>query len=198
MRLTLFGIILAVFFAAPAPAIDKNPKDSPSGAYSLDPKHVSVIWSVRHLGLSDFVGRFDAIDARLQWDRDAPERSALSVTIDPARISTRLPDFDKTLAGPDWFDAARFRQITFQSTTIVRTGPNAGAVTGDLTLHGVTRPITLDVVFNGATFNPIERRRAMGFSAVGSLKRSDFGMDRFSGFVGDEVMLRIEAEFLRE
>ncbi len=189
---------LAGPLAGPARAVDVDPESAPAGVYLLDPKHVSVIWSVRHLGLSDFVGRFDRADGRLIWNGAAPEASSLSVTIDPGSISTRLPDFDRTLAGPEWFDAARYPVITFRSTAITRTGPTSGAITGDMTLHGVTRPVTLDAVFNGSTFNLIERRRALGFSAVGMVNRSEFGIDRFSAFVGDGVMVRIEAEFLRE
>jgi polyisoprenoid-binding protein YceI len=202
MRPFLFSLCLFLGLAGPlfgpAHAVDSEPESAPAGVYLLDPKHVSIIWSVRHLGLSDFVGRFDTADGRLVWNGATPETSSLSVTIDPASISTRLPDFDQTLAGPDWFDAERHPAITFRSTQITRTGPTSGTITGDLTLHGVTRPMTLDAVFNGSTFNLIERRRALGFSAVGMVNRSEFGLDRFSAFVGDAVMVRIEAEFLRE
>ena len=198
------ALLGAAFVAAPAFANPiKDPAESPSGTYTLDPTHASVVWKVSHLGLSGYTARFDKIDATLEWNSEDPTASSVSVTIDPMSVSTGYPkteesDFDKKLAtGEDWFNAGEFATITFTSTAVEMTGEDTGTVTGDLTLLGVTKPITLDVTFNGGLMNRFAQKWAMGFSGTTTLSRSEWGFDTYVPTIGDEVTILIEAEFIK-
>ena len=108
---------------------------------------------------------------------------------------TNLAELVKKLVGADWFDAAKFPSATFVSTKVEKTSATKGKVTGDLTIHGVTKPVVLDVTFNGAGQNPIAAVPQLGFSATTKIKRSDFGVAQYIPMVGDEVTLTIESEF---
>ncbi len=165
------------------------------GTYRLDPSHFAVLWKVSHLGFSHFVGRFDRADATLDFDPAAPAAASLTVTVETASLDTRLPDLDSTLRGSGWFDVATYPQAVFRSTAIAITGPATGSVTGDLTLLGVTRPVTLDVTFNGGATNLLTGHYTLGFAATGTLLRSEFGLTNLVPAVGDEVELEIQAEF---
>lgn len=183
--------------------------DAPAGEYKLDKAHASLVFTVSHLGLSDYTARFTGWDAILQFDPDNPETMQVRAEIDPRSLETHYPgddlDFNATIAGEDWLDAGAFPQIVFQSTAIDQTGPAGAAVTGNLTLHGVTRPVTLTINFNGGyagnAMDPAGSR--IGFSARGVLQRSDFGVDLgipepgSSMGVSDRVTFEIEAEFTR-
>lgn len=170
---------------------------APAGAYKLDPTHASVNWSLSHAGLSQYTARFDTISGKLDFDPDAPENSRLTIRIDPASVNTGLPKFDEELSTDGkYFDSGTHKDITFASTTSVKTGENTGRVTGNLTLKGVTKPITLDVNYNGAGKSFGNPGKTLGFSATGELTRSEFGMGYLTNFgIGDTVTLRIEAEF---
>lgn len=179
-----------------APSVD--PERLPAGAWALDAEHASAVWRVRHLGLSWYTARFDTLDASLSFDPASPEAAQLTASIEAASVSTGDPDFDETLRGAAWFDAERHPQIIFRSTRIEVTGETTGRVHGELTLKGVTRPAVLETEFYGGVFNLLEGRRAMGFGADLIIDRNDFGVGQLpAGFIGDEVRVRIEAEFLR-
>lgn len=171
---------------------------APAGNYVLDPTHVSVLWSLSHTGLSQYTARFDQVFGALDFDPANPVNSALDIRIDPKSVSTGLPAFDETLAtSGNYFDADTYPEISFVSTSATVTGENVGTVTGDLTLRGVTKPVTLNVKYNGAGKSFGNPGKTLGFSATGSFLRSDFGMDYLItlGNIGDEITLRIEAEF---
>ncbi|MBI1264629.1 MAG: polyisoprenoid-binding protein [Alphaproteobacteria bacterium] len=196
MRLIASLACLLVCACASAPSIE--PSRLPAGEWALDPAHASATWRVRHLGLSWYTARFDRLDARLSFDPANPGASELTAVIEAASVSTGDPDFDETLRSAAWFDASRHPQILFRSTRIEVTGETTGRVHGELTLKGVTRPAVLETEFYGGVFNLLEGRRAMGFGADLVIDRSDFGVGRLPpGFIGDEVRVRIEAEFLR-
>lgn len=197
--LTTAALTLGLFFAAvPAHA------QVPATTYKLDPTHASVTWKVKHMGLSNYTARFTKIDATLDFDPVDKARSKVSVTIDPTSLKTDYPfpekkDFDTELSmGEDWFNAGTYKTITFESTAVEMTGETTAKVTGNLTLLGVTKPVVLDVVLNGAIEHPISKKPAVGFSATGTIKRSDFGMMKYIPMVGDEVQLLIETEFQAE
>lgn len=188
-----------------ASAADTPYAEMPPGVYSLDETHASLTWKVSHLGLSDYTARFTDFDADLTFDPAAPENSSITASIDPTSIETDYPhpeekDFDKLLIeGEGWFNSGDFPSITFESTTIERTGDNTGTMTGDLTFLGVTKPVTLDVTFNGAmAMQPFSQKPTLGFSATGTLNRSEWGMGTYVPNIGDEVELLIEAEFAME
>ncbi len=181
----------------PAGHQSTDPADLFAGAYRLDPNHVAVLFKLDHLGFSQLVGRFERLDASLDFDPAEPETSRLAVVIDAASLRFGLPDFEATLRGPDYFDTARFPQIRFESTGITVTGPDTGIVTGSLTMKGITQPLALQVTFNGGADNPVGRF-TLGFAASGSLDRRDFDLGRFAPAVGATVTLEIHAEFLRQ
>jgi polyisoprenoid-binding protein YceI len=188
---------LALTACVSPPSLD--PVDLPAGEWRLDPGHASVTWRIRHLGLSWYTARFDRVDASLSFDPANPETAQLTATVDAASVSTGNPEFDQTLRGRGWFDAETYPQIVFISERIEVTSETTGRVFGMLTLKGVSRPAILETEFYGGLFNPLEGRQALGFGADLVINRTEFGVGRLPGdFIGDEVVLRIEAEFLQE
>jgi polyisoprenoid-binding protein YceI len=173
------------------------PAELPAGAYRLDPEHATLLLKIDHLGFSQLVGRFDRFDATLDFEPDNPEASSLTAEIDPASIDFDLPQFEDDLRGPDWFDVARFPEARFASREVVATGENTGRITGDLTVHGVTQPVILEVVFNGGGNSLVTGRYTLGFAAMGTVSRSAFGLGAYAPAVGDAVVLEIHAEFQR-
>ena len=186
-RSFLLSALLAVGVAQAAPT-----------RYDLDARHTQVRFGWSHLGFSHQVGRFDAFDAQFQFDPADPTRSTLSVTIPIASIDTGVAALDEHLRSPDFFDAAQFPTATFRSTKVEATGPKALKVSGELTLHGVTKPVVLDVTINQVGPYPMGGRPSAGFDATATLKRSDFGIDAWKSMIGDEVELRIEVEAVRD
>jgi polyisoprenoid-binding protein YceI len=178
------------------------PAEMPSGVYTLDKSHASVTWKVSHLGLSNYTARFATMDSELNFDAAKPENSSVKATIDVSSIRTDYPatpekDFDKKLSeGTDWFNSKQFPTITFQSTKIERTGETTAKIHGDLTMLGVTKPMTLDAVFNGAYLKkPFADVPGLGFSATGKINRSDWGFSTYVPNIGDSIEIAIEAEF---
>lgn len=174
-----------------------DPARLEGGAYRLDPDHTALLWKVNHLGFTLYVGRFDRVEGSLDFDPEAPAASRLQVIVETASIGSVDPELDSDLRGSGWFDAATYPQIVFRSTAIDVTGKNTGRVTGDLTLHGVTRPMTLDVTFNGGATDIITGKYTLGFAATGTLTRPEFGVDDYVPAIGDEVQLELYTEFLR-
>ena len=192
--ITAIALILSACATPPAKEVTAALK----GNYTLDPTHTRLGWSLSHAGLSNYTARFDTVSGTLDFDSDDPARSMLDIRIDPKSVSTGLPDFDDTLAtSRNYFDAERFPEIRFVSTNIRQFSDTTGKITGDLTLRGITKPVTLDVIFNGAGKSFGNPGKTLGFSATGKFNRSDFGMNyliKLAG-IGDEITLRIETEF---
>jgi polyisoprenoid-binding protein YceI len=173
------------------------PTELPQGDYRLDPQHATILFKVDHLGFSRLTGRFDRFDATLNFDPQEPQAAKLVAVIDPASIDLNLPVFEEELRGPDWLDVEQYPEARFESHTIAITGADTGKVTGDLTLHGVTAPVTLDVTFNGGGDDLLTGVYRLGFAARGSVLRSTFGLGAYAPAIGDEVLVEIHAEFLR-
>ena len=183
------------------PAIAATPA---AGGYVLDKAHTSVSFKVSHLGFSHYTARFSRIDGKLAFDPAKPAAMAVEASIDPLSLELNAPPagFHDELMGKAWFNAAAFPAITFRSTKVEPTGANTAKVTGDFTLHGVTKPVVLEVTYNGgyppSSFDPGGR---IGFSAHGVFKRSAFGIS--AGIpapgttmgVSDDVEVMIETEF---
>lgn len=199
----LLALFTAAIIAAPLQAAEKtSPENMPSGHYELDRGHASLVLKVSHIGLSNYTFRFNDFDVDLNFDAENVENSTVSAQIKPLSIDTGYPfkekkDFDKKLAtGEDWLNVGEFPTITFTSTKIERSGDTTGQMTGDLTLLGVTKPVTLNVTFNGAyESKPFADVPALGFSASGSLNRSDWGFDTYVPSIGDKIDIMIETEF---
>lgn len=176
--------------AAPAPA---TAADLKPGVYKADPAHTKVAWTILHNGFSPYSGIIADVEADLTVAAD-PTKSSLSVTIPLARIITGSTGLDNHLKTADFFDVANFATATFKSTSVVVTGPNTGRVTGDLTMHGVTNPVTLDVTFvRGAPGRGGGQQ--LGFGAKGVIKRSLWGIKYGLPASGDDVQINIGAEF---
>lgn len=178
--------------------------DAPAGEYKLDASHASLEFRVNHIGFSMYTARFDKFDATLHFEPAAPEAMSIAATVDVRSLVLPAPPagFTEEMLGGQWFDAARYPEITFHSSAVERTGPNTARVTGDLTLHGITKPLTLEARFNGGyASNPYDPHARIGFSAHGTVKRSDFGMafglppEGSNMGVFDDVTIVIEAEF---
>jgi len=172
-----------------------DPIDAPAGAYHLDPHHWSVTFDVDHLGYSRFVMRFDRVSADLDFHPDDPARSKLTARIAAASLDTNVSELDELVRGPDLLDSERYPEIVFVSRELHPTGKNTGEMTGDLTIHGETRPVTLAVTYNGGAPNPLTGRYTLGFTATGHFSRSDFGLSHWYPAVGREIRVSIEAEF---
>jgi polyisoprenoid-binding protein YceI len=176
----------------------------PAGAYTVDKAHTSLVFRVSHLGFSTYTGRFTRLDANLQFDPANLAASRVNVTIDPRSIEAdNAPSgFLQSLAGKSWLDAERFPAMSFRTKSVEVTGPGIFRVNGELTLHGVTKPLSLDARYNGGyaghTYEPQAR---VGFSAQGKFRRSDFGVSYGvpapgTDFgIGDEVAVTLESEF---
>ncbi len=193
---TTFVVCLLVAPAAFLSVAWAQAVHAPSGTYSIDPSHTQVIWHVDHMGFSSYAGRFNTIDGTLEFDAETPENSMLTVRIEATSVDVPNAKLQGELVTTPFFNASDFPEITFTSTAITRTDEGTGTVTGDLSLLGVTLPVTLDVTFNGAGPHPFGGFPMLGFSATGNLDRTQWGMDHLAPqIVGAEVSLRIDAEF---
>ncbi|MCC6918607.1 MAG: polyisoprenoid-binding protein [Alphaproteobacteria bacterium] len=199
MRNWISASALMVVLAAPAAA-----QDVPAGAYKLDKHHASLTFTVNHLGFSNYTAQFTSFDVALELDPKNPAAAKLTATIDPKSLDLPAPPegFKDELLGPNWLDAAKYPEMTFTSTKVEVTGEKTATVTGDFTLHGVTKPVTLEVTFNGGYpgMPEMDPQARVGFSAKGVLKRSEFGVaygvpaPGTTMGVSDEVQIAIEAE----
>lgn len=207
LKKMMMAAVAVFLFAAPVSAQENvTPIETlPSGVYKLDKTHASLIWRVKHLGLSNYTARFTDFDIDLVLDTQNIENSKLSAKINPASVRTDYPnsaekDFDKKLSeDADWFNSKKFPTLEFVATKIERTGDNMGRITGNLTFLGVTKPVTLMARFNGGMAeHPFTKKPAVGFSATGTLNRSDWGMNTYIPMIGDSVGFHIEAEFLKD
>ncbi len=185
-----------------APAASAAPV--PAGAYTLDKAHASLLFRVDHLSFSRYTARFTKFDAQLQFDPKKPSASSVKVTVDPRSIDAdgAPAGFMATLAGKEWLDAEKYPQMTYRSTKVESTGGNGLRINGELTLHGVTKPVTLNATYNGGyAGHPFDPHARIGFSARGTLNRSDFGVaygipaPGTTMGVSDAVEIVIEAEF---
>lgn len=211
MRTFLIALLGVTLAACQEPAETTAPAsvapvaaDWPSGAYRIDPSHSTVHFRVNHLGFANYTASFERFNADLTLDPADPEAAQLNATIDARSLALPNPPagFLEDMLGAGWFDTAQFPEIIFRSTRVELTGANTARVTGDFTLHGVTKPVTLDVTFNGGyAGHELDPNARIGFSARGAFNRSDFGM----GFgvppegstmgVSDRVEVIIETEF---
>jgi len=202
-------VIAAAEIAAPAPITIA----APAGEYVSDPNHASVEFKLQHLGLSFYTLKFRTYDATVAFDPANVAASKVTATIKPTDIlagfpgdyvanhpGTKFKSWEEDLAtSTNFLDAKQFPTITFTSTLTAPSGERSAKVTGDLTLKGVTKPITLDVTFSGETAShPFSKVPAIGFSATGTFKRSDFGLDYLTGMVGDDVAVEIEGDFIQK
>src|SRR3989338_1454989 len=176
------------------PGFETSVAELRGGGYTLDKDHAALLFKINHLGFSSFIGRFTAFDASLNFDPENIENSTLEVIVDPASINVNLPEFEEELRGSDWFDVATYPQAVYRTTSFVEAvDEDTFIFAGDLTLHGVTAPVNIEVNFHGGGRNFLTRRYTLGFSASMEFQRSAFGMDNMVAFgVGDDIELEID------
>ena len=197
----IFSISAALLLAGSALAqtgVATNPGLAPQGRYRVVRDHTQVVFSIIHLGLSPYFGRVAGASGTLNFNPRDPARSTLAIELDPKTISTLSDLVSRQLCGEDVFACAKFPKIAFKSTSIMATGNNTGDITGDLTVAGDTKPVTLHASFHGGMQGPLgQDNYQLGFSAEATVKRSDFGLTKmiWAPTVSDDVKLTIAAEF---
>jgi polyisoprenoid-binding protein YceI len=197
LRSTVLLATVAAFLAAtPAPPPFQ---ESGTTTYDIDPVHSSVVFRVLHMGIAPFYGRFNDLAGTIVHDPANPENSSVKIEIEAESVDTGAAARDRHLRSPDFFNAKQFPKITFESTGVKKTGDGTFEVTGDLTLLGRTRPVTLTVERTGEGNGPRGKPR-IGFATTTSIRRSEFGMtymlDEKKG-VGDRVDLFLAVEGVR-
>ncbi|PGH57363.1 hypothetical protein CRT60_13040 [Azospirillum palustre] len=193
MKKTLFAA--ALFAATAVGAV--SPAFAAPVTYKIDPAHTAVAFIVNHVGFSNVIGRFNTVGGDVSFDKDAVEKSTVTVTIDTTSVDTNHAKRDEHLRSPDFFNAKEFPKMTFKSTKIEKTGDKTGKLHGDLTMLGVTKPVVLDVTFNKDGVSPASKLETAGFSARGTVKRTEFGMKYGAPAIGDDIQLLIEVEAVK-
>ena len=199
-----FLIASFIALATAVPALAQQPMPIPgradvaavqAGNYKVDTGHTQVLWQLNHLGFSLFDGQFGGVTGTLALDPKNPTAAKLNVTIPMSGLSTTVGKLTEHLNAPDFFESAKYPTATFVSTSVMAHGDTAH-ITGNLTLHGVTKPVTLTTRFIGAGPGMMPPKAInVGFEATATIKRSEFGMGYGVPAVGDEVKLRINAAF---
>ena len=169
-----------------------------AGTYKVDPNHTQVLFGVSHFGFTTYYGLFTDAAGTLALDPTKPEASHLDVTVKTGSVSVQSPKLEGELKGDAWLDAAKFPEMTFKSSKVVKTGDDTADVTGDLTMHGVTKPLTLAVTYVNAGPSPVSKAYTVGFEAKGKVKRTDFGVKTYAPMIGDDVELTISGSFERQ
>ena len=191
-----FAVTLA---SGAVPALAAGPNTAPTnveaGAYSVDPNHTQVGFSVSHMGFSLYSGRFSDASGELDLKPKAVAGSSVRISVPVASVSTTSAKLDGELKDTDWLDAKAFPTMTFTSTTVTPGSKGEAKVAGELTLHGVTKPVTWKVRFIGSGVNPLDKSYTAGFEISGDIKRSDFGVKKYVPLIGDVVHLAINAAF---
>ena len=165
------------------------------GTYAVDPEHTQIVFSVVHMGFTSYAGMFSRVSGSLTVVPKDPSAMSVAISVPIASIATTSTKLDGELRSADWLDATRYATMDFRSTKVTQTGPDAADVEGTLTLHGVTKPLTLHATFNGAGVNLLDKKETVGFALSGSLKRSDFGVTKYVPLISDDVTLMIAAAF---
>jgi polyisoprenoid-binding protein YceI len=185
----LLGLAAVVILAIPSAVRADN--------WQIDPPHSSAQFSVRHMGISTVRGAFTKVSGSVQYDPSDLSKTSVDVTIDAASVDTRVEMRDNHVRSPDFLDAAKYPSLTFKSKRVESAGPGKLEVTGDLTIHGVTKTVVLDV--EGPS-DPIKDPRGnlhMGASATTKINRQDFGVSGIPVMVGNDVSITIDVELVK-
>ena len=165
--------------------------------WQIDPNHTAAQFSVRHMGISTVRGVFEKTTGVVNFDPANPSKCSIDVTIDVNTVNTRVQMRDNDLRSPHFFDTAKYPTITFKSTRTEVTGPGKLNVTGDLTIHGVTKQVVLDADGPSTTIKDPMGNMRMGASATTKINRNDFGITTMPGMVGDEIQIVLDVEMTR-
>ena len=187
-RSYLLSIVSLLFFSIPVFGAD---------TYRVDQSHTSVTFKIKHLGIANVHGRFTGVSGTLKYDPNSPANSSVEIQVKTDSIDTDNEKRDEDLRSANFFDAANYPVIKFKSTSVKRMDSENYEVTGDLTLHGVTRKMKLSVLKTGEGKDPWGGYR-IGFETSYAIKRSDFGMKHMLGGVGDKVRMTVSVEAIRQ
>lgn len=186
LKQTLLASVLALTSASVFAATE---------TYTIDGSHTQANFTWTHFGFSNPSGGFDTISGTIAFDADHPEKSNVDVTIAIDSLNTHVAKLNEHLKKAEFFDAAQFPTATFKSTKVVAgADKNDYKVTGDLTIHGVTKPVTLDAKLNGAGVHPMSKQPTIGFDGSVTIKRSDFGIGAYVPNISDEIRIQITTE----
>lgn len=163
-------------------------------SYQLNPEHTSVVVAWDHFGFSHPTAYIANSTGTLLFDKDHPEQAKVDVTLPITQIDSHVPALTKEFKGVEYFNTAKYPTATFHSTRVVSKGDNKFDVEGNLTLKGITKPVTLLATLNKQAEHPMVKKEAIGFDATGTIKRSDFKLDKYVPSVGDDVTLTISTE----
>lgn len=192
----VLSLITALAMAATAAAQTGGPSGTPSDSWKIDPNHSSAQFAVRHLGVSTVRGAFTRVSGSANYPADL-SKASLDATIDASSVDTRVEMRDNDLRSPNFLDVQKYPIITFHSRQFKAAGSEKLQITGDLTIHGVTKEVVLDV--DGPT-TPIKDpwgNERVGVAATTRINRKDFWVNGAPGIVGDEIMITIDAELIR-
>ena len=190
IKRSVLALTAGLLAAAPSFAAD---------AYKVDPTHAWAVYQVANRPGSNEMGNFEKVSGDIVLDKADVTKSSVKIEIATTSLHTGLAQRDKDLSSPDFFNSGEFPKMTFVSTKVEKTGDNAAKVTGDFTLLGVTKPVTLDVSFYGEKPLPWDAKTLKaGFSARGSIKPTDFGMKKFGDYgFGPDANLMLEIDAIR-
>jgi polyisoprenoid-binding protein YceI len=194
MRVSIFNVVLVLMLTLSAVA---QTQTSEAQTWNIDPAHTAAQFSVRHLGISTVRGSFTKVGGSIQYDPSNPAKTTIDATIDAASVDTRVEMRDNDLRSPNFFDAAKYPTLTFKSKRVETAGAGKLKVTGDLTIHGVTKEVTLDVDGPSAAVKDSHGNQHMGASATTTINRKDFGVNGAGTAVGDDVPITIDMELVR-
>ena len=162
--------------------------------YQIDPTHTATVFTWSHFGFSTPSANFSDIQGVINVDNVKPANSSVNVTIPLSSLNTNVKALDEHLQGADFFDAAKYPNITFKSTKVQAVGANKYKITGDLTVKNVTKPVVLDAVLNKQGEHPMTKAQSIGFNATTSFDRSAFGVGAYVPNVGDKITVNITTE----
>lgn len=165
--------------------------------WNIDPPHTSAQFAVRHMGISTVRGAFTKISGTVEYDPADPKKTAIDATIDASSVDTRVEKRDNDLRSPNFFDVAKYPTLTFKSKSVEPEGPGKLKISGDLTIHGVTKPVVLDVDGPSEPMKDPHGNLHMGASATTSISRKDFGVSGYPGVVGDQVTITLDIEVVQ-
>lgn len=189
MRTSLLTVILAWLLTLSCAAQMQS--------WDIDAAHSAAQFSVRHMGISTVRGAFTKVSGSVQYDPSNPSKTTIDAAIDAASVDTRVEKRDNDLRGPNFFDAAKYPSLTFKSRKVEAAGAGKLKVTGDLTIHGVTKEVMLDVEGPSAAVKDPRGSLHMGASATTTINRKDFGVNGAAAMVGDDVPITIDLELVR-
>ena len=189
-------VCTSLFTASAQTASD--PAAAKPGIYAVDPAHTQVVFSVSHMGFTYYSGTFSNASGTLDLNSSDLSKTKLDIRLSVDSVSTTSSKLTSELKSAQWLDAGQFPEVTFRSNNVVADGANAATINGVLTLHGVTRPVTLKARYVGAGQNPLDKKYTVGFEGTTTIKRSDFGVKTYVPLIGDDVRLSLAGAFEKQ